>query len=257
MDRAAYDERMRRLQRLAYGAGASDDDRAAAIAELEAIGRERAMGEAEAARTDAADAPTAPSVTRALAVGSSTRPEGAASGAAAAKPLKWAIAAGATALLIGVGVGWQVNARVGADDPPSAVVSTTRGLDASLIPIGETAVHRLYKAGATAEDVPQDAYPRDSIAPTEYRLLVARSDGVSLHVARLHGGAEICAVVTRPGEFTASSCTRGGMFPRAGLWVEVFIEGDVGLVRGTIQPNGAAELTPAGYAPGPLPSVED
>ena len=256
MDRAADYERMRRLQRLAYGAGASDADRAAAMAELEAIRRDRATGEAEGARTDPADAPTTPSVTRAPAHGSSTRPDGRASGAAAAKRLKWAIAAGATALLIGVAAGWQVNARVGAG-PPSAVVSTTRGLDASLIPVGDTAVHRLYEAEATAEDVPQDAYPRDSIAPTEYRLLVARSDGVSLHVARLHGGEAICAVVTRPGEFTASSCTHDGMFPRAGLWVEVFIEGDIGLVRGSIQPNGAAKLTPAGYAPGPLPTVED
>ena len=33
------------------------------------------------------------------------------------------------------------------------------------------------------------------------------------------------------------------------------VDGDLGLIRGAIQPNGVAELSPAGYVPGPLPDV--
>ena len=58
MDEPVHDERMRRLQRIAYGAVASDAERAAATAELEALRRERAASEAVAdGRTDAARAP--------------------------------------------------------------------------------------------------------------------------------------------------------------------------------------------------------
>jgi hypothetical protein len=252
MDRATHDERMRRLQQLAYGATSSDADRAAAIAELEAIRLEQAGG-----RPRAADAPTAPAPPRPRGVESSVRPEGDASDPGPAMLLRWAIAAGAAAaLLIGVAVGWQAGARVDADGPTPAVVSTTSELDASRIPIGDTAVPRLYEVEPSPADMPQDAYPRDSIAPTEYRLLRSRPDGVSLYVARLHGGTAVCAVVTQPGEFTASSCTHDGMFPRAGLWVEVFVEGDIGLVRGAIRPDGGVELSPSGYVPGPLPTVD-
>ncbi|KRE31293.1 hypothetical protein [Agromyces sp. Soil535] len=243
MDQAPNDERMRRLQLLAYGVGASDAERAAAIAELELIRRERAAGEAERERTDAAGAPTTPAM----------RPDGEASDTAAAKPLKWAIAAGTAALLIGVAVGWQVGARTAVPEPSTVAVSAAPELDASVIPIADTAVSRLYEAEPTPADVPTAAYPRDSIAPTEYRLLLTRPDGVSLRIARLHGGAEVCAVVTLPSEFTASSCTHNGMFPEGGLWVEVSLPGDEGLVRGTILPDGTAELTPRQYAGDVLP----
>lgn len=252
MDQATHDERTRRLQQLAYGAASSEDDRAAAIAELEAIRREQAGG-----RPRAADAPTAPALPRPRGVESSVRPEGGPSDPGPAFLLKWAIAAGAAAaLLIGVAVGWQAGARVDADGPTPAVDSTTSELDAYMVPIGDTAVPRLFEAEPSPADMPQDAYPRDSIAPTEYRLLRSRPDGVSLFVARLHGGTAVCAVVMQPGEFTASSCTHDGMFPRAGLWVEVFVEGDIGLVRGAIRPDGGVELSPAGYVAGPLPTVD-
>ena len=42
MDDSEHDERMRRLQRTAYGAVASEAERTAALAELEAVRRELA-----------------------------------------------------------------------------------------------------------------------------------------------------------------------------------------------------------------------
>lgn len=256
MDQATHDERMHRLQRLAYGAVASDAVRAAAIAELELIRRERGAAETEGERTDAARAPTAPAPARASGVGSSARPEGEASDTAAAKPLKWAIAAGTAALFVGVAVGWQVGARMAASEPSAVAISAAPELDGSLIPIGDTAVLRLFEADPTSGDVPDAAYPRDSIAPTEYRLLLTRPDGVTLHIARLHGGAEVCTVVTLPDEFTASSCTRRGMFPEGGLWVEASLQRDEGLIRGTIHPDGTAELTARQVAGEVLPIAE-
>jgi hypothetical protein len=258
MDQAADDERLRRLQRLAFGPVASDAEQAAAIAELELIRLERAAGgDAGRGRTDAGGAPTVPASPDATAAGSSGPPEIRASGTAATRRLRWALALGAAALIIGVvvAVGGQVGWRISDAESSRVAVSAAPGVDAPGIPIGDTAVLRLYDAAASPADVLQGAYPRDSIAPTEYRLLLTRPDGVSLYIARLHGDAAICAVVTRPGDFTASSCTRDGMFPEAGLWVEVFVEGDLGLIRGAIQPNGVAELSPAGYVPGPLPDV--
>ena len=257
MDQAADDERVRRLQRLAFGPVASDAERAAAIAELELIRLDLAAGDAGRGRTDAGGAPTALASPDATAAGSSRRPEIRASGAAATRRRRWALALGAAALIIGVAVavGGQVGWRIPDSESSSVAVSAAPGLDAPGIPIGDTAVLRLYDAASSPADVLEGAYPRDSIAPTEYRLLLTRPDGVSLYIARLHGDAAICVVVTRPGEFTASSCTHDGMFPEAGLWVEVFVEGDLGLIRGAIQPNGVAELSPAGYVPGPLPDV--
>ena len=258
MDQAADDERLRRLQRLAFGAVASDAERAAAIAELELIRLERAAGDAGRGRTDADGAPTVPASPDATAAGSSSRPGIRASGPAAMRRSRWALALGAAALIIGVAVavGGQVDWRISDSESSSVAVSAAPGLDAPGIPIGDTAVLRLYDAAASPADVLQGAYPRDSIAPTEYRLLLTRPDGVSLYIARLHGDAAVCAVVTRPGDFTASSCTHDGMFPEAGLWVEVFVDGDLGLIRGAIQPNGMAELSPAGYVPGPLPDAD-
>ena len=46
------------------------------------------------------------------------------------------------------------------------------------------------------------------------------------------------------------------MFPEGGLWVEAFVPGDLGLIRGTIHPNGTAELTPRNYRPGPVQVAE-
>ena len=52
LDDPAHDERLRRLQRIAYGAVASSSERAAALAELDALRREAAAEAADAASDD-------------------------------------------------------------------------------------------------------------------------------------------------------------------------------------------------------------
>jgi hypothetical protein len=172
------------------------------------------------------------------------------------KPLKWAIAVGTTALLVGVAVGWQVAARMSTSAPSAAAVATVPAADGLTVPVDQTSVPRLFEAAPGPADVPQSPTPDPRIAPADYRLLVTRSDGVALHVARQDGGPEVCAVLAIPGVFTSGSCTRDGRFPEGGLWVETYVEVDLGLIRGTIHPNGTAELTPAGYLPSPVQVAE-
>jgi hypothetical protein len=260
LDEPAHDERMRRLQRIAYGAVASNTERTAALAELEALRREHGAGEA-----DGADGPPLPLPPlhpgRANATAAPTRAslglvEPGASRGDAVKPLKWAIAVGTTALLIGVAVGWQVAARMSTSAPSAAAVATVPAPDGLTVPVDQASVARLFETPPSPADVPHSLTPDPRIAPADYRLLVTRSDGVALHVARQDGGTEICAVLAIPGVFTSGSCTRDGRFPEGGLRVEAFVEGDLGLIRGTIHPNGTAELTPTGYVPGPVPVAE-
>ena len=147
------------------------------------------------------------------------------------RPPGWTIAFLATALLLGALVGWTASHTA----PPPG--------EAAGVPIADTAVLHHYDTAASPADLPRDAYPRDPIAPTDYRRLRTRPDGVSLYVARLQGGSALCAVLSRPGRFTVSSCTHDGLFPVQGLEVEASVPGS-GLVRGVIRPDGSAELTP-------------
>src|SRR5690242_20438595 len=108
---------MRRLQRTAYGAVASEAERTAALAELEAVRRELARAAEPAERADAAGpatigpGPVAHVTTGAVAVAQ------AASVTPAARSLKWAIAVGAATLVVGVAVGWQAGARTTVSEP--------------------------------------------------------------------------------------------------------------------------------------------
>jgi hypothetical protein len=163
---------------------------------------------------------------------------------------------GTTALLIGVAVGWQVAARMSTSEPSAASVATVPAADGLTVPVDQTSLPRLFEAAPGPADVPRSPTPDPRIAPADYRLLVTRSDGVALHVARVDGGADVCAVLAIPGGFTMGSCTQDGRFPEGGLWVEAFVEGDLGLIRGTIHPNGTAELTPCDYMPGPVQVAE-
>lgn len=254
MDEPAHDDRLRRLQRIAYGAVASDAERAAAVAELDALRRESSEAEAGADRE-----PETPEPVRERTPTGSTRAVSewiAASDAASVRRFRWAVAAGTAALLVGIGVGWQLGARMSTSEPSAAAVSAAPELDGFMVPVDRTRVVQLFEHAPGPADVPQSPGADPRIAPTDYRLLVTRADGVALHVARLDGGADVCAVLAVPGALTMGSCTQDGRFSEGGLVVEAFIEGDVGLIRGIIHPDGTSELTPSHYVPGPLQVAE-
>jgi hypothetical protein len=261
MDDVARDERMRRLQRVAYGAVASDAERDTARAELEALRREPVDSQAARVTADAVVEPAAPPVQERTPTGSMRAVSEwiAASDAASVRRFRWAIAAGTAALLVGVGIGWHVGSRAGtlASDPIAAEAALgAPELNGFLVALDDTAIPRMFEIESEPADVPRVPTPDERIAPDDYRLLVTRPDGVALHVARLAGSDDVCAVVVMPDAFSASACTRDGMFPEGGLWVEAFVPGDLGLIRGTIHPNGTAELTPRNYRPGPVQVAE-
>ena len=256
LDEPARDERMRRLQRIAYGAVTSDTERAAALARARGAAmrarRERCRWRAGGCPADHAAPSREHERHRRTDPRLGGQGEPGASRGDAVRPLKWAIAVGTTALLLGVAVGWQVAARMSTSEPSAAAsVATMPAPDGLTVPVDQTSLPRLFEAAPGPADVPQSPMPDPSIAPDDYRLLVTRSDGVALHVARQDGGAEVCAVLAIPGGSTMGSCTQDGRFPEGGLWVESFVEGDLGLIRGTIHANGTAELTPCDYMPGP------
>ncbi len=259
MDEVARDDRMRRLQQIAYGAVASDAEREAARSELEALRREPVDVQG-GATADAVVEPAAPVHERTPT--GSTRAVSewiAASDAASVRRFRWAVAAGTAALLVGVGIGWHVGSRAGtlASDPIAAQGALgSPELNGFMVALDDTAIPQMFEIASEPADVPRVPTPDERIAPDDYRLLVTRPDGVALHVARVAGSDDVCAVVVMPDAFSASACTRDGMFPEGGLWVEAFVPGDLGLIRGTIHPNGTAELTPRNYRPGPVQVAE-
>ena len=252
MPELAHDERMRRLQRIVYGAVASDRERAAAAAELEALRRERDVLEPDAAipvdsAATAFPQPGPPSARYAAA---------AADDAASARRFRWAIAAGTAALFLGVGVGWQLGARIATPSAPTAAEQSVSSLEGAraMVPVPDTFVLAVFDREPTAADVPNGGTSDDRIAPDAYRLLLTRSDGVAVHAARVEGGKNVCVTVAMPEAGTASSCTTQGMFPQEGLWVEFHVQG-VGLLRGVLHVDGSATITPPDYVGGSLPIV--
>jgi hypothetical protein len=251
LDEPARDERMRRLQRIAYGAVASDTERAAALSQLEALRRESVETEAVAETGSVTSGPP-----RERTPTGSTRAASewiAACDAASVRRFQWAVAAGTVALLLGVAVGWQFGARMEPSEP--AAQSSPVGPSESgplMIPVAETQVPRLFDMEPTPADMPAVPTHDDRIAPTDYRLLVTRPDGVALHVARVDG--DVCVVVVQPDWGSASGCTVDGRFPETGVWVESRGQGST--IRGTIHPDGTSELTPVGYLPDRLPAAE-
>jgi len=252
MQELAHDERMRRLQRIAYGAVASDAERAAAVAELEELRREGDATEAAAEiPVDSAAATFPQPVPR-----PAPHPARNVDDAASARRFRWAIAAGTAALFLGVGVGWQLGARIATPSAPTAAEQSVSSLEGSrpMVPVPDTSVLAVFDREPTAADVPNGGTTDDRIAPDAYRLLLTRSDGVAVHAARVDGGKNVCVTVATPEAGTASSCTSEGMFPQEGLWVEFYVQG-AGLLRGVLQVDGSATITPPGYVAGQQPVV--
>lgn len=252
MQELAHDERMRRLQRIAYGAVASDAERAAAVAELEELRREGDAPEPAAAIPVDSAAATFPQP----APLSAPHPACIVADEASARRFRWAVAAGTAALFLGVGVGWQLGARSATPSAPTAAEQSVSSLEGSrpLVPVPDTSVLAVFDREPTAADVPNGGTPDDRIAPDAYRLLLTRSDGVAVHAARVDGGKNVCVTVAMPQAGTASSCTSEGMFPQDGLWVEFYIQG-AGLLRGVLHVDGSASITPPDYVAGQQPVV--
>ncbi len=258
MDDPAHDERLRRLQRIAYGAVASSTERAAALAELDAMRRDAAAAAQEP--VDAASESTGPTPVLEKTPTGSTRAVSewiAASDAASVRRFRWAVAAGTAALLVGIAVGWQLGTRTAPSEPaaggqPLGAASSFAAGTPDGPKVVESPAYAVFDRPAQPSDIPataQEDWSDGWIDTATLRLLATTAAGVGVYGAKaLPGGLspeigpdDVCMVVVRSGG-TSGTCTQQGVFRDGELWVESDLEGD-GLVRAEWHADGAVLVT--------------
>jgi len=256
VDDPDLDERMRRLQRTAYGAVASDAERAAAVAQLEAIRRELTRTAEEAERADAAGPvptgplPATPVATGAFATGAVAVAQAAAR-TPAARSLKAAIAVGAAALVVGVAVGWQAGARTTVSEPTAAdpaalgaATSITLGVgEVVSVPIEASTAYEVFDRPAAATDLPAVSLPPDWYDQSTMRLLATTPDGVSVYGTKALDEAanDVCVVIAHPAGAVGGSCTSGGMFEHGRLQSSLHLQGAA--YSATWHADGSVQVT--------------
>jgi len=231
MDELGHDERLRRLQRLAYGAVASDAERAAAVAEIEALRRERereqpVLDEDSDSALNATDAAATrrPGLAPALEAPMATLPS-------TPNRYRWTVAVGTAALVTGIVVGWQIGLRMHElnGEHPGYVGTPDVRLAAGTpvpVPIDAAPASEVFDRAPAAGDRPT-GLDQDHLLDDSYRLLSTRSDGVRIYAARTSDAENVCVVLTLPTVETpsggvvpggaGSACTHDGFFPGEGL----------------------------------------
>ena len=258
MDESTHDERMRHLQRVAYGAVASDTERAAAVAELESLRREQAtVTDAPAGPPGGAPArPPEPDTFQPVAV--AHRALG------PARPLKWAIAGGTAALLLGVAVGWSVGARTPAAEPgavppvPAPDVSLDVGsVLAGPVAVADSPAYAVFDRPATPADIPALDVPEEWKDEADPRLLVTMPDGTAVYAAKPPGpGGDMCVVIVVPDQpGLGLSCTKDGTFEEGALRHQFWHDraGTVSVILyadGSVQVGSRSVVLPIGAAGG-------
>jgi hypothetical protein len=266
----AVEGRIRALQRIAYGADATDAERARAIAELvelavHAAGREvrstLGTGEYEPSPTsedasdvvDVVNASDASAAAFDASAGASGSPASHAAadassggstldGAATERRtlVRFTVVAGAVGLLLGAAIGWGMSQRAPAGSivPPVAepAPSATSGtlLDRTdLLPLFD----RLPLAAESARVADVDA----TIDPASVRLLATRSDGPSAYLTRTIAGDDVCLVLMLPAGPSSLACTIDGIVPPDGLRIQYYARG-YGLAVARLVPSGTVTL---------------
>jgi hypothetical protein len=238
-DHDDLNQRMARLQRLAYGADTPDAERAAAAAELAALQAHDAVHAADAAP---ARARAAGSIEDGRADEPATRPAAVPPGSAAGAPTRSpqpgprrALALSAATLVAGIAIGWGVG----------SAVEPSEGADVG-VPVAETAAWEVFDRPATDGDFVRHPGPLVDIGTDDAsrRLLLTRSDGVRLIAARTTDGENACLILALPVGRPATACTEDGRFPRDGLRAEISVQG-VGVYLAGWAPDGRAEINMA------------
>ncbi|MGR0219020.1 hypothetical protein [Agromyces sp. ZXT2-6] len=205
------DERIARLQRIAYGADATAEARAAALEELASL-RNSTDGTAHE-HSDVAAEP--PAVEERAAPTGDAAAGGAGSGTGTRDRrigIRVAVVSAVAALLVGAATGWVLGS---ATDP-----SVGAGDDA---PIEWTQAWQVFDRRAGDGDLVRHP-PHDGAAEIDEssrRLLVTRSDGVRLVAARTADGGNACLILVLPVGRPGIACTEMSRFPAGGLRAEV------------------------------------
>jgi hypothetical protein len=245
LDDPAHDDRLRHLQRIAYGAVASSGERAAALAELDALRHAAAAAAAADERDGAASEAPEPAPVREKTPTGSTRAVSewiAASDAASVRRFRWAVAAGTAALLVGIAVGWQLGTRTAPSEPAAvgepvgAAASIGTGTpDGSTLSVIETPAYRVFDRAAEPADTPpptaEEGWADGWLDTSTLRLLATTADGVGVYGAKpVPGGSsgggpdDLCLVIVRESG-AGGTCTQQGVFRDGVLWTEMGIPG--------------------------------
>ena len=225
-------QRMARLQRLAYGADASEAERAEAEAELASLRAREDAGAASVQPSAAGPTNDVAAHERAPAPEHSSRD---ALGRPAQRGLARALAWSAAALVAGVAIGWGVGSGV----------EPSEGADVG-VPVAETTAWEVFDRPATDGDFVRHPGPLVDIGTDDStrRLLLTRSDGVRLIAVRTTDGEDACLILALPVGQPATACTEDGRFPRDGLRAEISVQG-VGVYLAGWGPDGRAEINAA------------
>lgn len=231
-------ERIAELQRLAYGAGATEVERATAAAELDALRRaaSRAPGNAAPPRPDTRHGSLFPDHhgTRAPdlldALLADEGPDVHESDRTASAALRWSVLTGAIALAVGFGAGWVSGSQTASElTGPSASdgdvtfeVASSDG-DGAPVPFDQVPAMAVFVRPQVPADLP--AFTDPYLDVLSYRRLVTLPDGAAVHAARSPDGAQVCLLLDLPMVGSGSSCTSDGAFPAGGMQSEISFDG--------------------------------
>ncbi|MBM7832192.1 hypothetical protein JOE59_002897 [Agromyces cerinus] len=245
--------RIARLQRIAFGADASEAERHAAAAQLEQL--RRAEADAAAARA-------------ALAAGRTTSPtlDGLPAGAresstafaplAASTPrdvrgIRWAIAAGAVALALGLGIGWQLGDRSATPPIEAAATAGPAPNAPAAVPtapgtvlLGETPMVGTHARPQVESDaLDPDFVQRYRLDGGSARRLLSRPDGLVVYSALREQDVCVIASWTAGADDGAPACSTFDVVNRDGLRTTVMKDSTATTVRW--RTDGTVELTPS------------
>ncbi|WP_136708299.1 hypothetical protein [Agromyces sp. H66] len=255
MHEPSHDEQVLRLQRIAYGAVASDAERADALAELESLRRAEAGG-ADVAAASVVDGPEPAEAADDLEASAGDAREDAhgvshrAAHGVAARPLTWAIAAGTAALLVGVAVGWQAGARTPAAEPvtdPASGAPVSLSVDSLLaapVPVDGSAAYAVFDRPATPQDMPPIDLPDEWRISASPRLLATMPNGMTVYAAKPPGeSVDLCVLTVVPDQpGFGMSCTHDETFEGGVLSYEFWHDRD-GTVTVAVHADGSVQIT--------------
>lgn len=232
------DERIARLQRLAYGADVPQPERdraAAELAELAARGvaADRAAADL-AAGADAtrrrggagpAEVPTHPDAGPTTPDAADDEADAGRDGAfVPARLVPWMIALAAVGLAAGAVIGLGVGRQVPGDSAVTSPVGPSSSAEPGT-PLGETDLLPLFDRLPRAAEAERVARIDTWIDPASVRLIASRSDGPAAYLARTIDGEDVCLVLLLPAGPSPSTCTVDGLLPMDGLRIRYDSEG--------------------------------
>ena len=231
----ASEDRIGTLQRIAYGADATDAERALAVAELATLATPDRHRDGELA-----------DVVVAAPGGQAQHPGATASRTAGGSRLiRWSAAAGLAGLLLGATLGWVAGRGIPTE---SAGPTPTAPLDPADpgTPLEDTELLAVFDRLPPAAASEQVARLVDVIDSESVRLLASRVDGPAAYLARTVDGENVCLVLVLPDAPTRSECTVDGHLPAGGLSI-LYGAQAYGLSAALLDPTGTVSLGPVTF----------